>query len=54
MGPDGATGDVLKLGGVAMFLYLAPLLDVTINNAAIPSDRKRAILLPINKGEIDL
>jgi hypothetical protein len=54
VGPDGVPGDILKLGGEAMFPYLARLLDTTVNNATIPSDRKRAILVPINKGEVDL
>jgi hypothetical protein len=54
VGPDGLPGDILTVGGEAMFPYLAPLLDITISNATIPSDRKRAILVPINKREIDL
>jgi hypothetical protein len=33
-----------------MILYLARLLDVTVNNAAIPSDWKKAIVVPIYKG----
>jgi hypothetical protein len=41
---------MLKLGGEAMIQYLARLMDVTINNAAIPSDWKKAIVVPINKG----
>jgi hypothetical protein len=32
-----------------MIPYLARLLDVTINNATIPSDWKRAIVVPIYK-----
>jgi hypothetical protein len=38
MGPDSVSGEILELGGEAMILYLARLLDKTINNAAIPSD----------------
>jgi hypothetical protein len=33
-----------------MILYLARLKDVTVNNAAIPSDWKKAIVSPIYKG----
>ena len=50
IGPDGISGEILKLGGEAMIPYLARLLDVTINNATIPSDWKRAIVVPIYKG----
>jgi hypothetical protein len=38
VGPDGISGKILKLGGEAMIPYLGRLLDVTVNNAAIPSD----------------
>jgi hypothetical protein len=54
VGPDGVPGDILRLGGEAMFPYLARLLDLTVNSDAIPSDGKRAILVRVNKGEIDL
>jgi len=54
VGPDGVPGDILKVGGEAMFPFLARLLDITVNNATIPSDRKRATLVPIKKREIDL
>jgi hypothetical protein len=54
VGPDGVPGDILKLGGEVMFPYLARLVGITVNNATIPSDRKRAILVLISKGEIDL
>ena len=53
IGPDGISGEILKLGGEAMIPYLARLLDVTINNATIPSDWKRAIVVPIYKGGTD-
>jgi hypothetical protein len=33
-----------------MIPYLARLLDVTVNNAAIASDWKKAIVVPIYKG----
>jgi hypothetical protein len=48
-GPDGISGEILKLGGEAMIPYLARLLDVTMNNNAIPGDRKKAIVIPIYK-----
>lgn len=48
--PDGVRGEVLKLGGEAMILYIARLLDVTVNNAAIPSDWKRAVMVPVYMG----
>jgi hypothetical protein len=41
---------MLKLGGEAMIPYLARLLDVTINNATIPRDWKKDIVVPIYKG----
>jgi hypothetical protein len=50
VGPDGISGEILKLGGEAMIQYLTRLLDVTVNNAAIPSDWKKAIVVPIYKG----
>jgi hypothetical protein len=53
IGPDGVSGEILKLGGEAMIPYLARLLVITINNANIPSDWKRAIVVPIYKGVTD-
>jgi len=53
MGPDGVPGEILKLGMEAMIPYHARLLDITISNAAIPSDWKRTMVVPIYKGEID-
>jgi hypothetical protein len=49
VGPDGISGEILKLGGEAMIAYLARLMDVTVNNAAIPSDWRTAIAVPIYK-----
>jgi hypothetical protein len=40
VGPDGIPGMILMLGGEAMIPYLARLLDITMNNNAIPSDWK--------------
>jgi hypothetical protein len=47
MGPDGVPSKILKLGREAMIPYLARLLDITLNNATIPSDWKRATAVPI-------
>jgi hypothetical protein len=33
-----------------MIQYLARLLDITMNNNAIPGDWKKAVVLPISKG----
>jgi hypothetical protein len=50
VGPDRVPGEILKRRVEAMIPYLARLLDKTTNNAAIPSDWKRAIAVPIYKG----
>jgi hypothetical protein len=50
VGPNGISGEILKVGGEAMIPYLVGLLDVPVNNAAIPSDWKKAIVVPIYKG----
>ena len=47
VGPDVIPRDILKLGGEAMIPYLARLLDITMNNNAIPGDWKDAIVFPI-------
>ena len=49
VGPDGIPGPILKIGGEAMIPYLARLLDVTMNNATIPRDWMKAIVVPIHK-----
>jgi hypothetical protein len=49
-GPDCIPGKILKMGGGGMIPYLARLLDITINNGIIPSDWKKAIVVPIYKG----
>jgi hypothetical protein len=46
LGPDSISGEMLKLGWEAMIPYLARLLDVTINNATIKNDWKKAIVVP--------
>ena len=38
VGPDGVPGEILKLSGEAMTPYLARLLEISLNNATIPSD----------------
>ena len=48
--PDGVPSEILKLGGVAMTPHLARLLEISLNNATIPSDWKRATVVPIYKG----
>jgi hypothetical protein len=50
VGPDGIPGAIHKMGEEAMILYLARLLDITINNGTIPRDWKKAIVVPIHKG----
>jgi hypothetical protein len=47
IGPDGVPGEILKLGGEAEIPYFARLMDVTVNNATTPSDRKREIVAPV-------
>jgi len=49
VGPDGIPGGILKLGGEAMTPYLAKLLETLLNNATIPSDWKKATVVPIYK-----
>jgi hypothetical protein len=43
-------GEILKLGGEAMIPCLVRLLQITLNNATIQSDWKKAIVVPIYKG----
>jgi hypothetical protein len=49
VGLDSVSGKILKLGGEAMISYRARLLDITINNATLPSDWKKAVGVPIYK-----
>jgi hypothetical protein len=37
VGPDGVPDEFLKLGGEAMIPFLARLLEISLNNATIPS-----------------
>jgi len=41
------------LGGEAMTPYLARLLEISLNKTTIPSDWKKATVVPIYKGVID-
>jgi hypothetical protein len=50
VGPDGISGIILKLGVEAIIPYLARLLDIKMNNNAIPGDWKEAVVVPIYKG----
>jgi hypothetical protein len=50
VGPDVILGKILKLGGEAMIPYVARLLDITMNNNAIPGDCRKVILVHIYKG----
>jgi len=43
VGPDGACGEILKLGGEAMTPFLARLLDI-LNNTIIPNDWKKGVI----------
>ena len=49
VGPDGVPGGILKLGREAMTPYLARLLETSLNNTTIPSDWKKATVVPIYK-----
>jgi hypothetical protein len=49
VGPDGVPGEILKLGGEAMTPYLARLLEISLNKATIPSNWKKATVVPIYK-----
>jgi hypothetical protein len=48
--PDSVYDEILKLGVEAMIPYIARLLDITINNATVPSDWKKAKVVLIPKG----
>jgi hypothetical protein len=50
VGPNGVSGEILKLGDEAMIPYFARLLDVTIYNATLRNVWKIAIVVPIYMG----
>jgi hypothetical protein len=49
-GPGGIYGEILKQHGGAMIPCLVRLLDITINNEAIPGDWKKNTVIPIHEG----
>jgi len=50
-GPDGISGEILKLGGEAMILYFARLLDIKMNNGNLSADwKKKPIVFPVRNG----
>ena len=51
LGPDGFSGEILKLGVEAMTPHLTRLLEISLNNATIPSDWGKATVFPIYKGD---
>ena len=49
VGPDGISGEILKLGGEATIPYFTRLLGIMMNNNAYPGNCIKAIVLPIYK-----
>ena len=47
------SGEILKLREEAIILYLARLLDLTMNDGTLPGDWKRATVFHIHKGVTD-
>ena len=45
VGPDGVPGEILRLRGEAMIPFLARLLEISLNNATVPSDWKKATVV---------
>jgi hypothetical protein len=50
VGPDRVSGEILKLGRETMILYLAQLLDITMNNGTLPGDWTTVTVVPIHNG----
>ena len=50
VGPDGFSGEILKLGGETMTPYLSTLCEISLNNATISRDWKTASVVHIYKG----
>jgi hypothetical protein len=50
LGLTAIPGKILKMGGEAMIPYLAHLLEITMNNGALPGDWRRATVVPVHKG----
>jgi hypothetical protein len=49
VGPDGVPGEILKLGGESITSFQARILEISLKNATVPSDWKRATVVPIYK-----
>jgi hypothetical protein len=49
VGPNGIPREILTFGGEAMIPYLARLLDIMMNNNAIPGNWKKGMVFPIYK-----
>jgi hypothetical protein len=54
VGSDRVSGEIPNLGGEAMNPYLARILEITMNNGTLPGNWKRATVVPIHNGVIDL
>jgi hypothetical protein len=50
VGPDRIPGEILKIGGEDTIPYLVHLLEITMNNGALPDDWRRATVVPVHKG----
>jgi hypothetical protein len=50
VGPDRIPGEILKVGEEAMIPYLVRLLEINMNNGALPGDWRRATVVPVHKG----
>jgi hypothetical protein len=50
LGSDGIPGGILKFAWKATTPYLARLLEISLNNATIQSDWKRATVVSLYKG----
>jgi hypothetical protein len=48
---DGFPGEILKLVEEVMTPHLDRLLEISLRNATIPSDWRKAIVVPIYKGD---
>ena len=50
--PVGVPDEFLELGGEAMIHFLARLLEISLNNASIPTKWEKTIVVPIYKGGV--
>ena len=53
VGPEEVLGEILKLSGEAMTPFLVRLLEISLNNATIPSDWEKPQGFHYTKGVID-